>query len=271
VRHTQDIVLARLRELGRRWRTGEATAGEASSRAVTQVLAEVEAVETAGSDTTAARLATPWRGVGCLLVAIAVVLATVAAFLSWPRPVDRLADAPVIDREVTGAWSSSPGEGATGWPSRAPNAPPTSGLPATIVVHVAGDVRQPGVVHLPAGSRVIDAVDAAGGLKRGGSVGAVNLARVLADGERVEVGSAVDAAAQATPGPSRASGSGSQLDLNSATAEQLDALPGIGPVTAAKILAWRSEHGRFTLVDELAEVSGIGPKTLEELRAHVRV
>ena len=68
-----------------------------------------------------------------------------------------------------------------------------------------------------------------------------------------------------------ASGASAQIDLNTATAEQLDSLPGIGPVTASKILAWRTEHGRFSVVDELAEVPGIGPKTLAELRSHVRV
>jgi competence protein ComEA len=118
---------------------------------------------------------------------------------------------------------------------------------------------------------VADAVEAAGGLRRGAELGATNLARILADGERVEIGGAQSAG----PGPGGvASAVGSPpgpVDLNSATAEQLDALPGIGPVTAAKILTWRATHGRFSVVDELAEVPGIGPKTLEELRPHVRV
>jgi competence protein ComEA len=137
-----------------------------------------------------------------------------------------------------------------------------------VVVHVAGDVRRPGVVVLPAGARVADALEAAGGLARGGSLGSTNLARVLADGERVEIGATAAEPGAAVAGAGQASG---PVNLNTATAEQLDALPGVGPVTAAKILAWRAEHGRFTVVDELAEVPGIGPKTLAELRPHVRV
>jgi competence protein ComEA len=108
-------------------------------------------------------------------------------------------------------------------------------------------------------------------MRKGGRLGATNLARPLVDGERVEIGGAADggpaagdAAAGALPGPA------APLDLNNATAAQLDLLPGVGPVTAAKILAWRSEHGRFSTVDELAEVPGIGPKTLEQLRPLVR-
>lgn len=153
----------------------------------------------------------------------------------------------------------------------ASTAPPAT----TLVVHVAGEVRRPGVVRLPAGARVVDAVAAAGGVASGGSLGAVNLARVVADGERIEVGgSALPEGAPGTgpPGPAAgAGGPGALVDLNTADAQQLDSLPGIGPVTAAKILAWRAEHGRFTVVDELAEVSGIGPRTLEEVRPHVRV
>lgn len=145
-----------------------------------------------------------------------------------------------------------------------PFASPTP--PAPVVVHVAGEVRNPGVFRLPAGSRVADAVEAAGGLRRGGSLGGTNLARPLVDGERVEVGGQDGAA----PGAGGTAGRG-LVNLNNATEAELDALPGIGPVTAGKILAWRAANGRFSVVDELAEVPGIGPKTLAELRPHVRV
>ncbi len=138
---------------------------------------------------------------------------------------------------------------------------------ASLLVHVAGEVRKPGVVRLPAGARVEDAVQAAGGLRRGASLGMTNLARVVADGERIEVGGSDPTA----HGVENAGAVGALLDLNTATSDQLDGLPGVGPVTAAKILAWRTEHGRFTVVDELAEVPGIGPKTLAELRPLVRV
>ena len=139
----------------------------------------------------------------------------------------------------------------------------------SVTVHVVGEVRDPGVVALPSGSRVVDAVRAAGGLRRGGDLGGTNLARVLADGERIEVGGQEALVGGGVGGP--AGGSGGPLDLNTATAEQLDALPGIGPVTAAKILAWRATHNRFSVIDELTEVPGIGPKTLEDLRPLVRV
>jgi competence protein ComEA len=92
---------------------------------------------------------------------------------------------------------------------------------------------------------------------------------VLVDGERIEVGG--QEAAESGPGGGSAGRSGGPLNLNTATSEQLDQQPGIGPVTAAKILSWRSTHGRFSVVDELAEVPGIGPKTLEDLRPLVRV
>ena len=128
-------------------------------------------------------------------------------------------------------------------------------------MHVVGEVRRPGVVHLPSGSRVTDALDAAGGATAEADLAAVNLARVLADGEQVVV-----------PGPQSAEASaGAGLDLNSADAAALDALPGIGPVLAARIVAWRTEHGRFSTVEELAEVSGIGPALLDGLRGLVRV
>lgn len=153
---------------------------------------------------------------------------------------------------------SQPGGGVSG---------EQSGL---ILVHVAGPVRSPGVVSLPMGSRVVDAVAAAGGLRRGADVGGTNLAALVSDGQRVEVGTpgqdepSQGGAASGTSGPQ-------PVDLNTATAEQLDALPGIGPVTAGKILSWRTTNGRFNSVDELTEVSGIGPARMEELRPHVRV
>jgi competence protein ComEA len=137
-----------------------------------------------------------------------------------------------------------------------------------VVVHVIGEVRRPGIVTLPAGSRVSDAVEAAGGLRRGGSSGGLNLARALVDGEQVVVGP--DAPAE----PARAAGPaspGSPLDLNSATLEQLDGLPGVGPVLAGRILDWRTAHGRFAAVDQLREVSGIGARTFEQLAPLVRV
>jgi competence protein ComEA len=138
-----------------------------------------------------------------------------------------------------------------------------------VVVQVVGQVRRPGLVTLPRGSRVADAVAASGGLVRGGSSGGLNLARVLADGEQI----VVSPDAVAAPGPASSEGGAPSVvvDLNTATAGDLDTLPGVGPVMAGRILDWRTAHGRFTSVDQLREVSGIGARTFERLRPHVRV
>jgi competence protein ComEA len=161
--------------------------------------------------------------------------------------------------------------------SAAPSGPsaPTadSGVTATpgvVVVNVAGLVVAPGVFELPVGSRVIDALKAAGGAQPGVDTSSLNLARVLVDGEQIAVG--VPPAPDAGGVPS---GGGAQpgqpLDLNLATESDLDGLPGVGPVLAGRILAWREEHGRFTSVDELLEVSGIGTATFTDLAPLVRV
>lgn len=148
-----------------------------------------------------------------------------------------------------------------------------------LVVDVEGRVRRPGLVRLAAGARVADAVRAAGGTIAGAALDRLNLARALADGEQVVVPAPGDPPAPAIPdGPAAAGGAGiaggaptAPVDLNTATAGALDALPGVGPVLAGRIVAWRAAHGRFTTVDELAEVPGIGPKALERLRPLVRL
>lgn len=153
-------------------------------------------------------------------------------------------------------------------------ASPTPTPTVQIKVHVLGEVRRPGVVTLAEGARVQDALVAAGGLTRRAEPGELNLAAPLADGTQLVIGrtgsqlrssSSADAAGPAGPG------SGAKIDLNTATVEQLDTLPGVGPVTAQKILAWRSAHGRFRSVSELQEVDGIGPKSYAEIAPRVRV
>jgi len=148
-------------------------------------------------------------------------------------------------------------------------ASPTAG--GYVVVDVAGQVRRPGVIQLPVGSRVIDALRKAGGARPKVDLSTLNLARPLTDGEQILVGrpaastggvaGAASAASPATPG--------ALVNLNSATLEQLETLPGVGPVTAQKILDWRGAHGRFSSVDELMEVSGIGEKTLARLAPYL--
>lgn len=141
----------------------------------------------------------------------------------------------------------------------------SSPAPALLVVDVAGDVRRPGLVRLPSGSRVADAIAAAGGLRRGATTTGLNLARKLVDGEQVLVG-----AATAPPAPGTTAAN-PLLNLNTATADQLDELPGIGPVLADRIVEWRTAHGAFTTVDQLREVSGIGARKFESLRELVTV
>jgi competence protein ComEA len=134
-----------------------------------------------------------------------------------------------------------------------------------VLVHVAGAVRRPGVYRLRAGSRVRDAVRAAGGARPRALLAAVNLAARLADGEQV----LLPGPGVAPVAPGAAAAAGAIVHLNSATAEQLDALDGIGPALAERIAAYRTEHGGFRSVDELADVQGIGPARLEALRARV--
>lgn len=139
--------------------------------------------------------------------------------------------------------------------------------PRTVVVHVVGAVRRPGLYEVEEGSRVDDAIRKAGGPKPKAALELVNLAAPVADGQQVLV---PVRAAPATPAGVPLAGPGDvpggKVHLNSATLEQLDALPGVGPVTAQKILDYRAQHGAFQSVDELDAVSGIGPARLEQLK-----
>jgi competence protein ComEA len=153
------------------------------------------------------------------------------------------------------------------------------GGPATtaadeVVVHVAGAVASPGVERLPLGSRVIDAVEAAGGAADGADLGRVNLAAPVVDGQQVYVpvaGEQLPAPAGPVVSGGGVAGSGGLVDLNTASATELDTLPGVGPSTAAAIIAYRDEHGPFASVDELLDVRGIGEAKLEQLRDLVTV
>jgi competence protein ComEA len=153
-----------------------------------------------------------------------------------------------------------------------PGAPPVGGAPAPgatptlLVVDVTGAVRRPGVYRLPQGARVTDAIARAGGATPRADTALVNLAAPLADGEQVLVPRRVAGVAPgAGGGPSTPAATG-PVHLNSATVEQLDALPGVGPVTAQKIVDYRQAHGAFTSVDELDAIPGIGPAKVADLR-----
>ncbi|MBS42136.1 MAG: DNA-binding protein [Nocardioides sp.] len=145
-------------------------------------------------------------------------------------------------------------------------------LPDEVVVDVAGRVRRPGVLHLPAGSRVVDAIEEAGGARPRVDLSSLNLARVLVDGEQVLVGEPAGAAAPTPSGAAPAPGAPPALvDLNLADQALLETLPGVGPVTATSILTWREQNGAFTSVHELLEVDGIGDVTLARLEPLVTV
>ncbi len=153
------------------------------------------------------------------------------------------------------------------WWMRSPDQPESVELPivassaapvADVVVHVAGRVQEPGVIRLPVGSRVADAIEAAGGAVKERDLDSVNLARVLVDGEQIQVGA------------STVSGDGG-ININSASASELEDLPGVGPVLAQRIVEWRTANGPFTSIDDLGQVSGIGTSVLEQLRGVARV
>jgi competence protein ComEA len=207
-------------------------------------------------------------GIGLAVIAVVAVLITVFTLMRDDPP-------PVVSAKLPPVEMVS---SAAARPSADPNQP--------VVVSVVGLVSKPGLVTLAPDARIADAVAAAGGVLSGADTLGLNLARHLSDGEQVVVGiatpagqptvlgSSVTGGSAATSAPPGAPGKGAPaelVDLNTATVEQLDALPGVGPVTAAAIVAWRDAHGRFSSVDQLADVDGIGPARLAKLRALVRV
>jgi competence protein ComEA len=180
----------------------------------------------------------------------------------------------------------APGVGASGGGRAAVSGGPAgAGAPTagpSIVVDVGGKVRRPGIQRLPAGSRVADALRAAGGARPGANTEGLNRARLLVDGEQVLVGVQVPVAGPgAVPGAESGGVAGTggavagaapaaPVSLNTATADQLDTLPGVGPVLAQHIIDYRTQHGGFRSVDELREVNGIGDRRFADLRNLVR-
>ena len=210
---------------------------------------------------------------------VALVAVLIGAWLIASRP-----------RELpVSAVSHHPGSAgpvAAGGPSVAGAAPPARSGPASaatastvVVVDVAGKVRHPGLYRLPAGSRVDDAIRAAGGARRGVDLSTLNLAAKVVDGQQIAVGTTGAPAAAAPAGgdpPAPAGGdgtaaSGGPVDLNTASLTQLETLPGVGPVLGQHIVDYRSQHGRFGSVDELRNVSGIGDVRFTQLRPLVTV
>lgn len=139
--------------------------------------------------------------------------------------------------------------------------------PLSLFVHVAGAVEKPGLYRFPEGTRVADAIEAAGGPAPKADLDAINLADLLTDGAKVDV----PLRGRAAPAPAAASASPALVDLNEADQASLETIPGIGPVTATAILQHRAEIGAFESVEQLLDVTGIGPATLEALRPYVTV
>lgn len=200
------------------------------------------------------------------MVLLAVAVAIAAGCWVWagrPHQLPAGLAGPVVAGPVGSAAVAGPLlSSAAAVPSRA-TSPPAGSL----VVDVVGRVRRPGVYRLPPGSRVTDAVAAAGGVLAGVDPATVNLARTLSDGEQLVIGRSTAAVPTAT-GSADPSG---PVDLNSATAAQLDALPGVGPVLAQRIVDWRTQHGRFDSVAQLRSVSGIGDAKFADLAPLVAV
>ncbi|MEV6379399.1 helix-hairpin-helix domain-containing protein [Streptomyces sp. NPDC051773] len=231
------------------------------------------------------------------VVALSVVLVVAAVFAAqhfWagrPQPVS----APEVVRAGAPGASAVPGGaeapfGGAGGAAAVSGAPPGVGASSagpSIVVDVGGKVRSPGIQRLPAGSRVADALRAAGGVRPGANTDGLNRARLLVDGEQVLVGTPMPVAGPgAAPGAAGAGGTGgavagtggaaagtaptTPVSLNTATADQLDTLPGVGPVLAQHIIDYRTQQGGFRSVDELREVNGIGDRRFADLRNLVR-
>jgi competence protein ComEA len=207
---------------------------------------------------------------GLVAGAVAVTVVVAIAWLAFVRngagagPPPELtmpqATAGTVGTASSSSTDPSGGDGVSG------------GVAGVVIVHVAGAVASPGLYRLGGAPRVADAVDAAGGAAPDADVDALNLAAPVADGQRIYVPRQGEAGADPSAGDTGvAAGESQPLDLNSATSEQLDALPGIGPSTAEAIISYRREHGRFRSVDELLEVRGIGQAKLDELRTKVRV
>ncbi|MCO6006353.1 ComEA family DNA-binding protein [Actinoallomurus purpureus] len=203
-----------------------------------------------------------------VLAAVGLLAVLVSgAYLWWSRPEPR----PVTPAIVSpAAHRAAPMDVSAPRPAM-PVTPATSSSP--VLVDVAGKVRHPGVVSLPAGARVIDAIKAAGGVRPGAGTGTLNLARRVVDGEQILVGVDATPAAALPPGapPGAATPTGAPLDLNTAGAAQLDQLPGVGPVLAQRIVDYRTQHGGFRSVDELRQVSGIGAAKFGDLKGLVTV
>lgn len=218
------------------------------------------------------------------LAALAVVLVAAAVFAGahfWAARPEGVRAPEVVGEAVRAPGpAADPGGGEPGPPEPSPGPLPVAGAGGEIVVDVGGKVLRPGIHRLPSGSRVADALRAAGGPRPGADLDGLNRARVLMDGEQILVGVPPGPAAVGGTGgsgtgggatdPAGPGGAGGPVSLNTATPDQLEGLPGVGPVLAQHIVDYRTQHGGFRSVDELREVNGIGDRRFADLQPLVR-
>lgn len=205
------------------------------------------------------------RGARSLWLAGLLAALLLVAWTWVDRPRVEPAPAPATGSGASFAPTSTPA------PASSPAVGEAAGTATPVVVAVVGLVARPGLVTVPTGSRVADAVEAAGGLLPGTDQASVNLAALVTDGQQIAVGVPGAVGSPSTPSDGSGAGVGGPVDLNTATAQELDALPGIGPVLAQRIVAHRDEQGPFRSVDQLDDVPGIGPTIFAELAELVTV
>ena len=200
---------------------------------------------------------------GATVAALILVVVLIAAVGVWRHAATREHSQALAQSSSEGAESGSAPVAA----GPSPSAPASAGDNADVVVYVSGAVASPGVLTLPATSRVIDAITAAGGATPEADLESINLARILVDGEQIRVGVVGESPPVASAGTGTASGA--CVRLATATEDELQTLPGIGPALATRIISYRATHPRLSSVEELDDVPGIGPSLIEKIRPGV--
>ena len=202
---------------------------------------------------------------GATVAALILVVVLIAAVGVWRHAATR-------EHSQALAHSSSEGDESESAPVAAgpsPSAPASAGDRADVVVYVSGAVASPGVLTLPATSRVIDAITAAGGATPEADLESINLARILVDGEQIRVGVVGESPPPASSAAGSTAGTSTCVRLATATEDELQTLPGIGPALATRIISYRATHPRLSSVEELDDVPGIGPSLIEKIRPGV--